>query len=125
MKIPIARLVIHSFTALMLFLGTYFLYIKALHAFSLPLAFSIFSIFGILNAITEWYYFKIHAAEKQSYLFKVIILRGFKFLFYLILTLVVIKVHSQNQTFFGLFIVALFFLYTVLEFTFFIKYKKS
>jgi hypothetical protein len=120
----IARIIINSIVALLLFIGITILHSSHHIEFSLQNALTIIAIFGFIQGFSEWYYISIQEDDKKTFMVKVIILRGFKFLLYLILALAAIKLSSTNQKFYGLFIVLLFFIYTIVEFSYFFKNKK-
>lgn len=125
MTFLIRRFLIHSFTVLLFFIGTYICNTVYDIDFSLFTAYSIIALFALINVITEWYFYSIKNIDPKEFMFKVIIIRGFKFLLYLILALVVIKAFA-NSKFYGLLVVVLFMFYTGIEILYFIsKHKKN
>lgn len=98
-------------------------------AFALPCSewrqgvLTIISVFALINVFGEIAFALFTNGKDKSSLSKILLIRSIKFLCYLILTLPLIGVgnifQGDNKLLFGLVIVGLFFIYTIVEFTFF------
>ena len=92
-------------------------------------ALTVVSIVALFNGICEYAFARLANSQEKASLFKIMVIRTLKFLCYLLLTLpLVVNVFAlpnENKVYYGLFIVALFFLYLFVEFTYFVRITKQ
>lgn len=92
-------------------------------------ALTVISIVALFNGICEYAFVRLTKSQEKSSLFKIMVIRTVKFLCYLLLTLPLIgnifALPNENKVYYGLFIVALFFLYLFVEFTYFVRITKQ
>lgn len=89
----------------------------------------IISAFALINIFGELAFAVCTKTQDKSSLFKIIVIRTIKFLCYLIMTLPVSYVCKQNESvlplFFAILMIVLFFIYVIVEFSFFKRRTKN
>ena len=92
-------------------------------------ALTVVSIVALFNGICEYAFARWANSQEKASLFKIMVIRTLKFLCYLLLTLPLIvdmfALPNENKIYYGLFIVALFFLYLFMEITYFVCKTKQ
>ena len=121
MKFVLSRILIHLTTFTCLVIILYFLHTK----WQMPhlnLSLTLVAVFALLNGAGEIAFALLTRKNDKSSMFKIIVIRTLKFLCYLICTLPLIlfpDLSKEYKLFYGVLIIVLFFLYCLIEFSYF------
>ena len=123
MNFFLGRILLHltAFTSLVIVLC--FLHTK-LQMPHLNYSLGLVSVFALLNAASEISFTLLTQKSDKSSMFKIIIIRAIKFLCYLVCMLPLLlfpDTSNEYKLFYGILIVVLFFLYCIVEFSYFKK----
>lgn len=90
---------------------------------------TVVSMFAIINGLGEIAFARFARKRDSSGAFKIMVIRTIKFLLYLCMTLPLVWdvfcLPEQNKLYYGLLIVVLFFLYVIVEFSYFAGKEKT
>lgn len=123
MKYVLGRILLHLTTFTCLVLVSCLLHSKWQMP-HLKFSLSLIAIFALLNGAGEIAFALLTQKNDKSSMFKIIVIRTLKFLCYLICTLPLLlfpDMSKDYKLFYGMLIVVLFFLYCLIEFSYFKK----
>lgn len=121
MKFILNRFLVHLTTFTCLVIALCFLHTK----WQMPhlnVSLTLVTVFALLNGAGEIAFAVLTKKNNKSSMFKIIVIRTLKFLCYLICTLPLIlfpDLSKEYKLFYGVLIIVLFFLYCLIEFSYF------
>ena len=121
MKFVLSRILIHLTTFTCFVIILYFLHTKWQMS-HLNFSLTHVAVFALLNGAGEIAFALLTRKNDKSSMFKIIVIRTLKFLCYLICTLPLLlfpDLSNEYKLFYGVLIIVLFFLYCLIEFSYF------
>ena len=121
MKFVLSRILIHLTTFTCFVIILYFLHTKWQMS-HLNFSLTLVAVFALLNGAGEIAFALLTRKNDKSSMFKIIVIRTLKFLCYLICTLPLLlfpDLSNEYKIFYAVLLIVLFFLYCLIEFSYF------